>query len=369
MSSYFATLPSFATDYSGFISVMHGLGGLMIVHDPSGCLGNYTNTDEPRWYHEPQPVFSSTLKEIEAVIGDTEIFMQKALPEVIRRKPPFVCIFGTPVSALTGYDIDSLAQGLEQRSGATCFGIETDGFAFYDDGIKRALLFAYEKLMEPKTEQVTGRVNVLGMTPLDYHLQEKDRITAYLEANGWQLGAFLGMGNSLECIHTARNAELNLVMSASALPLARLMQSNDGIPFVAGPPFGAGGIAEIGPVPKDLLWEANTSLIACAGKNVLIIGEQLCSCALRQAIQHHDNRAQVTVASFFALDSAYAQPQDVHLRDEEALLGLLNNGLFDTVIGDPLFEQLCTYGQTFVARPHPAVSSRLHWKEPVSWVG
>ena len=64
MSNMFHFLPSFAPDYSGFFSALHGLDGLMVLHDPSGCLGNYVSCDEPRWYHDPRPVFTSLLKEM-----------------------------------------------------------------------------------------------------------------------------------------------------------------------------------------------------------------------------------------------------------------------------------------------------------------
>ena len=79
---------------------------------------NNTNTDEPRWYHDPQPVFSSRMRELEAVIGDTDIIIEKAIKEIRRRKPPFVCIFGTPVPALTGCDVISVADEIEAETNA-----------------------------------------------------------------------------------------------------------------------------------------------------------------------------------------------------------------------------------------------------------
>ena len=152
MSNLYMNLPSFATDYSGFLSLLHGYGGLMVVHDPSGCLGNYTNCDEPRWYHEPQPVYSSTIRELEAVIGDYDETANKIKEEVLRRNPPFVCIMGTPIPSLTGCDVEAIAGEVENETGVPCFGIETDGFQFYTDGIGRALELLYEKFIKKDSE-------------------------------------------------------------------------------------------------------------------------------------------------------------------------------------------------------------------------
>ena len=43
-------LPPFAPDYSGVCSALYELGGMSVIHDASGCTGNYTGFDEPRWY-------------------------------------------------------------------------------------------------------------------------------------------------------------------------------------------------------------------------------------------------------------------------------------------------------------------------------
>ncbi len=108
-------MPSFATDYSGFISVMHGLGGMMIVHDPSGCLGNYTNTDEPRWYHDPQPVFSSRMRELEAVIGDTDIIIEKQSKKYVGASHRLFAYSGLPFLRLLVVMLFLLQMKLKQK--------------------------------------------------------------------------------------------------------------------------------------------------------------------------------------------------------------------------------------------------------------
>lgn len=43
-------LPPFSPDYSGVSSVFFDLPVVVAIHDASGCTGNYTGYDEPRWY-------------------------------------------------------------------------------------------------------------------------------------------------------------------------------------------------------------------------------------------------------------------------------------------------------------------------------
>ena len=59
MSKLWITLPAYAGDYSGVCSAMYELGGLAVIHDASGCTGNYTGYDEPRWYDAPARTFCS----------------------------------------------------------------------------------------------------------------------------------------------------------------------------------------------------------------------------------------------------------------------------------------------------------------------
>ena len=38
-------LPTFAADYSGACAALFDLNGTVVIHDPSGCIGNYTAYD------------------------------------------------------------------------------------------------------------------------------------------------------------------------------------------------------------------------------------------------------------------------------------------------------------------------------------
>ena len=48
-------------DYSGVAAALYEFGGMTVIHDASGCTGNYTGYDEPRWYDEKSMVYYSRL--------------------------------------------------------------------------------------------------------------------------------------------------------------------------------------------------------------------------------------------------------------------------------------------------------------------
>lgn len=370
MSNLFMSLPSFATDYSGFLSIMHGLGGLMVVHDPSGCLGNYTNCDEPRWYHEPQSVFSSIIREIDAVMGDNSGIIEKIKDEIERKRPPFVCIMGTPIPSLTGCDVGAIACEIEQDTGVPCFGIDTDGFKFYNDGIKRAIELLYENFMEKDIDTIKGTVNVIGMNALDYSIYgDKEKLVSLIEECGFKVNSFIGMGYDIDSVKKACSAQKNIIMCASALKTAKKMEKECGIPYFLGPPTGETGAKMLKSFLKGEKTEPVKNNENKCNKSVLIIGEQACANALRTFLYTKEGYERITVASFFGIEKSISQDCDIYLKNEEMLKEIIASKEFDTVIGDPLFERFAKEDTEYICRPHGAVSSKLYWKDIPSQIG
>lgn len=62
-------LPPFSPDYSGASAVLFDLKTVTAMHDASGCTGNYTGYDDPRWYGSHSGIFCSGLRQIDAVLG------------------------------------------------------------------------------------------------------------------------------------------------------------------------------------------------------------------------------------------------------------------------------------------------------------
>ena len=65
-------ISTYSTDNFGVASVLFELGGMVVIHDPSGCNSTYTTHDEPRWYEHDSLFFISGVTEMEALMGDDD---------------------------------------------------------------------------------------------------------------------------------------------------------------------------------------------------------------------------------------------------------------------------------------------------------
>ena len=69
-------ISTYTADVSGVCSALYELGGMVVMHDPSGCNSTYNTHDEPRWYDMDSLIFISGLVEPdsgEVWYGDREM--------------------------------------------------------------------------------------------------------------------------------------------------------------------------------------------------------------------------------------------------------------------------------------------------------
>ena len=59
MKEAYRILPVCAGDVSGIASALYELGGMVVIHDPSGCNSTYNTHDEIRWYDQESYIFIS----------------------------------------------------------------------------------------------------------------------------------------------------------------------------------------------------------------------------------------------------------------------------------------------------------------------
>lgn len=72
MRQSYRMIPVYTADVSGVCSALYELGGMTVMHDPSGCNSTYNTHDEIRWYDQDSLIFISGLTEIDAIMGMTE---------------------------------------------------------------------------------------------------------------------------------------------------------------------------------------------------------------------------------------------------------------------------------------------------------
>ena len=383
MSKLCVNLPPFAPDYSGVASTLFELGGMIVIHDASGCTGNYLGYDEPRWLGSKSLVFCSGLRHMDAILGNDDLLVNRIIEAVNDTHPKFVALLGSPVPMVIGTDYAGIATELEAHTGIPCFGFDTKGLVYYTKGVSMAIIALLKKFC-PKKECADGAasakssraINLIGTTPLDFGNTDNVKLFISLfESAGIKVLNSFGMENTLENIDHADEAALNLVVSESGFEAARYMKDTYNIPFICGTPVGDGKIVlrRVAEFLERGECEPNKTYALEASddcETLLIAGDQIISASIREYIEELCRRSgkklAVRVASLFDGVRQIKRECDLVFKNELELRTFLNGGQIDKIIADPLVEQLLTAetkesGVQFFGLPHTAVSSKICW--------
>lgn len=362
-------LSTYSADVFGVCSALYELGGMVVMHDASGCNSTYSTHDEPRWYDSESLVFISALTEMEAIMGDDSKFLKDLLDAVETLHPKFVALAGTPIPMMIGCDLPTLARQLEQQTGIPCFGFQTSGMHSYLCGVSDALAAVARRMTDQDAVMVPRTVNILGATPLDFSTNGSIfSMKALLESAGWHVLSTFAMGSTLEDIRRAGQAQVNLVISGAGLLTAQVLRERFGTPYVVGTPTGSAFSRKI----LDCLTEAaktgHTSVAfsgisAPAENDVFLLGESVTARSLASALHLE---CGITPRVVYPLErrpelQGILSPGDVCAAGEEALQDLWRHA--KTVIADPLYRPLVPDSCRFISLPHEAFSGRIFRKD------
>ena len=103
-------IPIYTADVSGVCSALYELGGMTVMHDPSGCNSTYNTHDEIRWYDQDSLIYISGLTEIDAIMGNDEKFLNDIMDAARELKPRFIALAGSPIPYMNGTDFPALGR-------------------------------------------------------------------------------------------------------------------------------------------------------------------------------------------------------------------------------------------------------------------
>ena len=354
-------ISTYSADVFGVCSALFELGGMIIMHDASGCNSTYTTHDEPRWYDMESMVYISGLSEMEAIMGDDEKLIGDIVAAAEDLHPRFIAVAGTPIPAMTGFDFHAVAELIEERTGIPAFGFNTTGMKTYVHGASMALEAVARRFADRDAEKTPDlTANILGLTPLDFSVSGTEHsVTAFLEDAGFRVLSRWAMGSSLEDLSQAGSAHVNLVVSSTGLGAAKALQELFGTPYVMGLP--------IGEAQRETL---RTALCAAAstgenqfpvsdlpGEDILVIGEAVTSLALATALENASGRG-VRVLCPTEGSEGLLRSGDLRAQYEEEIEEAM--GEAKTVIADPLYRPICPDDVKFVELPAEAFSGRIY---------
>ena len=374
-------LSTYSADNFGVCSALYELGGLVVMHDASGCNSTYNTHDEPRWYNMDSLVFISGLTEKNAIFGNDDKLISDLVTAAHEFHPRFIAVCGGPLPHIIGTDFRAVAKAVERQCGIPTFGFQTNGMDSYISGAGQALEALVSMMPERRTDTNTGpaKVNILGVTPLDFSMNGSvEELRKLLERKGFKMGSTWAMGDDLDHLLKSADASVNLVVSAVGLRAAAAMEKRFGIPYVIGLPAGkkvteriADELRRKAVCDREHIEYAaeSQSPEQCQNADILIIGEPVQSLALRETLSVSFGTEHTRIIS-----PMHGLPKEiislgcekVELEDElrEACASAKH------VIADPLYARLLPNERDkFIFLPHVAYSGRYYENEVPILIG
>lgn len=357
-------ISTYSADVFGVCSALFELGGMVIMHDASGCNSTYTTHDEPRWYDMESMIYISGLSEMEAIMGDDEKLIGDICAAAEALSPRFIAVAGTPIPTMTGFDFEAVAELIEQRTGIPAFGFPTTGMNTYIHGASMALEAIARRFTDKSAVKTSDlSANILGLTPLDFSVNGSDKaIVPFLEDAGYRVLSRWAMGSTLEELAQAGSAHVNLVVSASGLGAAKALQELFGTPYVIGIPIGSDYTSQVQNALAAAVaaGENQLPLSSLSGGDILVIGEAVTSLSLASALEYTTGKGTVVLCPT-ECDPSLLRSKDLLLQSEDEIQQAMAQAKL--VIADPLFQPICPPGVHFLRLPTEAFSGRLYRKE------
>ena len=400
MRQSYRIIPIYTADVSGVCSALYELGGMTVMHDPSGCNSTYNTHDEIRWYDQDSLIFISGLTEIDAIMGNDRKFIDDIEHAARELRPNFIALAGSPIPFMNGTDFPAISRVIEAETGIPTFSVPTNGMHDYVYGAGIALEKIAERFagkteiendtqkqtsadksaetettddsrfpdsvvnMNPKKkEKRSGRsVNLLGVTPLDFGPQKNVEIMKEnLHNYGWNVLSAWAMGDTLETLQQAETADVNLVVSAVGLRAAKVLQEKFGTPYVIGTPneWLAETISEA--LEEAAEQQTDRKIVYLQNRmqkeaEITLIGEPVTMGSLAAGIEKKYGHSVRVFCPLKECENLVGE-KDAIVLGEEAMEEALRDAKI--IVADPLYKPICPAKCTFYELPHVAFSGRL----------
>lgn len=365
MKRSFRIISIYTADVSGVCSALYELGGMVVIHDPSGCNSTYNTHDETRWYDQDSLIFISGLSQIDAIMGNDDKLIHDIVTAARELGPRFIALVRSPIPYMNGTDFEGIARLIETETGIPTFFIPTNGMHDYVIGAGEALAEIARRFVLPSSEKMVRSVNLLGVTPLDFAAKGSvESLHRILEEGGWTVRSCWAMGDDPDALAQAGTAQVNLVVSSVGLAAAKVLRERLGTPYVVGTPIGA--FTDVLMSALERAAGTGENEVSCIdrpqfpdGKTVTLIGEPVTMGSLASAIAQ-EYRCNAKVLCPLELHDGLLAPGDLVIEGEEGAEAALKGA--EIVIADPIYRLICPEGVEFHDLPHEAFSGRCYQK-------
>lgn len=364
MNRSYSAVPTYTGDVSGACSALYELGGMVVIHDPSGCNSTYNTHDETRWYDQDSLIFITGLVERDAVLGNDDKLIRDVVDAARELSPRFVALCNSPIPFISGTDFAAIARLIQEATGIPCFYVRTNGMHDYVVGASNAFAAVAQRFVAERPRR-RRTLNILGATPLDLGIAgSADSLVSFATDAGFQVSSCWAMGSTLDDVSRAAEAEVNLVISSTGLEAARLLRERFGTPYVVGFPIGPfvdvlARVLHDAAASGDCAWPCRDERSRTASALRYIVGEPVLQGSLAAAAELAGEEP-LRLACPLEGCSSLLVPTDRATSGEDELADAIASA--DFVVADDLYAPLCPASAHLVPLSHQALSGRSGWK-------
>lgn len=414
-------LSAYSADLFGVNSVLYELGGLVIMHDASGCNSTYNTHDEPRWYKMDSMIYISGLIENDVILGNDQKLIDDVCRAAEETHPRFIAISAALIPLFMATDMKGISRIIESRTGIPTFGFTTNAMDTYVSGgnmVYRSLLERFCRDDIPafgddagadegsggaspgraRWTPESGRklsVNLIGVTPLDFSIVGNvEALVDFFEDRGIEVNACLTTGLNrngsyerctIDSVERAGRADVNVLCSSLAEDGAAVLREKYDMPCVTGLPVGRSACAALEELVKASAADGLDRTLddACAGGGcphggsgkedhkhftaanasrggTWVIGEVVWASSVRKCLEDDLGMSDVHIVCPSERSCGLLREGDLMSHEEDDLEPCLADA--SVVIADPIYRRILTKGSgtVFVDVPHEAYSGRMY---------
>lgn len=231
------------SDRMGIIWTLCGLDeGIVLEYGPSGTTHYAVETQTKMEAAEDNNLFCTHITEDDVIMGDTTKLEEAILEIDKKRKPKYIFVVGSSVTAIIAADLEGVKFLLQDKINAKIITYSHGCFVGdYSLGIRDALTSLSEIIKEPTTCEKSG-YNIIGAIGDNYRNSSDINAIKELMKESFDIDPIaIFPKTSITDIENCGNAKVNLVLRTEGLALAKHMKEKYGVPYIDGCPYGYAG--------------------------------------------------------------------------------------------------------------------------------
>lgn len=250
-----------ASDRMGIIWTLSSINDVCVIEfGPAGTthyaiesVGQLNGEDKAKFY-------STHMAETDITFGSYDRLINSIKEVNFNRKPKYIFVMASSVSAIIGADVESICMEVESQVNAKLIPISTGGLKDqYNVGVQDALTLIVKNIVQD-SDIKTKKYNIIGSNIDSFNfLSDGEEIKRMMkDIFNKDLNTIFTAYTSVDELEKASMAELNIVTRKEGLEAAKYMKEKYDIPYVYGKPIGLEATLEwIDEIKKTMDYKVN----------------------------------------------------------------------------------------------------------------